>query len=229
MRRILDFKEPGLELVFFDNNRLEQLVFDREVETEANTALCLDSVRLFAELWRPDELKLGIAALEHGGPSEPRRELGLQCSPERGIFDADLPSLGSAQILASIQGSVGGWNRVALPDGETTSLSAWSAVDGDGFVRAVHAREAPPLFGKPSVWLRMEEALPASRFSLRVDSLGDVELRTALGPSFFLPGNDPRPPEYRVRGRALAEWQAANLAIYDGTLEALLALGWSRA
>jgi hypothetical protein len=135
-RRISDFSEPGLELVFFDNNRSERLVFERDVDPESsheNTVLCLETARLFAELWRPDELKLGIAALEYGGPAEPRRELTVECSPDRAVLEG--LSLGEAQTLASIQGSVRGWNRIALA------------------------------------------ALPASRFSLQVYSLGDAELR----------------------------------------------------
>ena len=228
MRRITDFAEPGLEIVFFDNNRLERLRFERDLENAEQTALCVESAQLFCELWRPDQLTVTVAALEHGGPADPRHEINLVVAP-----DGELPLktgewLVGEQMIAAIQTSVRGWNRIALPDGVSIG-EAWLAVCADGmFPRTTVLNAAPPLAGRSTVWLRLDEALPASHLSLQVYSLGDLELRTMLGPSFFNPKNDPRPPTYDVRGRPLAEWQRANTAIYDHTLAALESLGWRR-
>lgn len=220
MRRIGDFTQPGLDLVFFDNNRLERLRFETDIENAANTELCVESARRFAELWRPDRFTVTVAALAAGGPADPRRQVEIE-----GELVIQVP-LGD--MIAGIQTSVHGWNRVALPDGVEPGES-WSAVSADGmWPCSVTVRAAPRLAGRATVWLRLEEALPASHFSLQVHSLGDAELRTVLGPSVFHPGNDPRPADYDVRGRPLGEWQQANLAIYDETIAALRDLGWRR-
>lgn len=219
-QRISSFAQPGLGLVLFDNNRLERLRFEDDIENEASTELCIASMRRFAELWRPDRFTVTLAALDLGGPADPRREVHVEGDP--------IVQVPSGDMIAALQTSVHGWNRIALPDG-LDLVESWQAVSADGmWPHTATVRAAPRLAGHATVWLRLDEALPASHCLLQVYSLGDAEMRTMIGPSFFNPGNDPRPADYEVYGRPLAEWQRANLAIYDETIAVLQELGWHR-
>lgn len=217
--RVYDVTRPGLDVVFHDNNRLERLCIEQDMESPESTSLCIATARVFAELWRPDRFTVTLSAVEFGGPGESRSHLDLE-----GDLVLDVPA---GDMITGIQGSVHGWNRIALPNGVEPD-GAWSAVCTDRVLRATRVRPAPHLAGQATVWLRLDDAQPASQFSLQVHSLGDAELRTMIGPSFFNPGNDSRPVDYDVRGRPLRAWQAANLAIYDHTIAALQALGWRR-
>jgi hypothetical protein len=211
-QRIASFEQPGLDLVVFDNNRLERLRFEDDLENAASTALCLESTRRFAELWRPDRFTVTTAALAFGGPADPQRPREIDGSIE-GELAIEVPP---GEMIAGIQTSVHGWNRVAIPDGADPG-APWQAVSADGlWPCSATVRAAPDLAGRATVWLRVDQ----------VYSLGDAELRTMLGPSVFHPENDPRPADYQVRGRPLVDWQQANLAIYDHTIAALRSLGW---
>jgi hypothetical protein len=220
IQQVYDVTRPGIDVVFYDNNRLERLCLEQDMESSESSALCIASARVFAELWRPDRFTVTLSAVDLGGPGEPRPHVDLE-----GELVLDVPA---GDMITGIQGSVQGWNRIALPDGVEPG-DTWSAVCADGmWPRAARVRPAPRLAGQATVWLRLEDAQPTSQFSLLVHSLGDAELRTMLGPSFFNPDNDPRTADYDVRGRPLRAWQAANLAIYDHTIAALEALGWRR-
>ena len=239
MRRFFDHSTA--DIVFRYNNRLDSFVYHHmDSSLESFQQACLQAVGAFATLWLPNKIRGTVTSFDELQlPNEPHSEFTTQIVSAdpldiEAILSLDLEktsarvSLSEPWGLSSLSSGLEGRNRIAVPTGADWS-EPWILVCPDDFgPRTYTVEEAPEKFGMRTFWLSVLDADQGSHFRLEVEWIGRAEIQTSLGPTFFEPGNDPRPASTLLRGVPTSDWHASAASLYSGMVEQLANIGWSR-
>lgn len=237
MKRMVDIHDQSIDVIFRDNNRLDEFEWSNDDATLEDTLQ--QSIRAFSvltQLWLPEYWMVEISPFVFDYPDTEMKNFQVASDSSSSDFDKVAQSI-EHQLnryadsehpwsLKSIQTSYNGWNRLALPSGVKVS-DLWGIVDPDDNLRSSYIwRSAPQIAGQQTIWINIQDANAATHFSLVVNMTGEIRILTSIGISFFNPANDARSPNHIIQGASLKTWQEANLALQQAIIQELEQQGW---
>ncbi|MBN3895954.1 MAG: hypothetical protein HWQ41_12015 [Nostoc sp. NOS(2021)] len=239
MKRMVDIHDQGIDVIFRDNNRLDEFEWSNDDATLEDTLQ--QSIRAFSlltQLWLPEYWMVEISPFVFDYPDTETENFQVSSDLSSSDFDKAAQSIQHRLnqyadserpwSLKSIQTSHNGWNRLALPSGVRAS-DLWGIVDPDDNLRGSYIwRPAPQIAGQQTIWINIQDANAATHFSLLVNMTGEIRIVTSIGISFFNPENDARSPNHVIQGASLNAWQQANLALQQTVIQELEQEGWNR-
>lgn len=236
MKQLIDIYQPGIDLIFRENYRLDTFTWNsNDAGIEETNAHALRAAATLAQLWQPERWHAELSAFELEIPFGQGRHIAVDATPEdaMGLLADAIQAQASALAtpaqpwgLRHIATSHQGWVRLALPHGVAPS-AAWCIVDPDGIIRPEYAWQlAQPTEASDSIWLHLPGVNTANHMALMVEAAGDIQISIRLGLTFFAPENDPRAPDQHIQGSTLAAWQQANLRMLRSIIDTLAQDGW---
>jgi hypothetical protein len=238
MKRMVEIHDPGIDIIFRDNNRLDSFEWSVEEATLENTLQqSLQGFSLLTKLWLPEYWMVEISPFVFDHPDPETESFQVTSDISSSEFEKAAESIQSRLkrqadsdppwSLRSISTSQKGWNRLALPLGVTASDS-WGIVDPDGIIRSSYVwRPAPTIAGQETIWINIQDANAASHLSLVLEMTGEIRILTSIGISFFNRENDARLPNHLIQGASLNSWQQANIVLIQAVIEDLEHQGWN--
>lgn len=238
MNHMVDIHDQGIDIIFRDNNCLDEFEWSSEDATLEDTLQqSIQGFSLLTQLWLPEYWMVEVSPFVFEHPDTETESFQVSSDLSSSDFDKAAESIqhlleqhtdsDQPWSLRSIQTSHKGWNRLALPLGVTASDS-WGIIDPDGIIRSSYVwRPAPPFAGQETIWIHIQDANAASHFSLVVKMTGEIRILANIGISFFNPENDARSPNHVVQGATVTAWQQANMALLQAVINELEHQGWN--
>ena len=238
MKRMVDIHDQGIDIVFRDNNRLDEFEWSSEEATLEDTLRqSIQAFSVLTQLWLPEYWMVELSPFVFESPDTETESFQISSDWSTGNFDKAAENIlhrleqhtdsDNPWSLKLIQTSHKGWNRLVLPPGVSASDS-WGIVDPDSILRNSYVwHPAPQFTGYKTIWIKIQDANAATHCSLNVDMTGEIRILTSFGISFFNPKNDARSPAHVIQGATVNAWQQVNLALIKAIIEELEQLGWN--
>jgi hypothetical protein len=233
----LDLTWPGIDLIFRDNCYFHSFYLSDENMSEKDL---IDKALRTAEIlsgiyWSPNWIIEAAPFLDNGMADTGNRQWIFFNTDIRTAFECvsdqaqqhlmECKKVSDSLSLWLIQAYGQGGRRIALPDGGS-AFDDWRCADGDGNLRSGQIKGASLVEEISTMWVQMEDAIPANAITIKIEWFGEIQINLKLGNILFQPSLDPRPLDYPIHGKPLSEWQKVNGNLLNHVIENMEKLGF---